>query len=47
MEPFEIIMTIINVIAVITIPVIAVIIGQYLQNRSEKRKDKLFIFWER
>ena len=44
MEPFEIIMTIINAIAVITIPIIAVIIGQYLQNRSEKRKDKLFIF---
>ena len=44
MEPFEIIMTIINAIAVFTIPIIAVIIGQYLQNRSEKRKDKLFIF---
>ena len=44
MTSFEIIIAIINTIAVIAIPVIAVLIGQKLQDRSEKRKDKLQIF---
>lgn len=30
--------------ALIIIPIVAVIIGQWLQNRSEKRKDKMQIF---
>ena len=35
---------ILNLIAIIIIPIIAVIIGQWLQTRSEKRKDKMHIF---
>lgn len=34
----------INLVAIIVIPILAVIIGQYLQNRSEKRKDKMRVF---
>ena len=34
----------VNLVAVIIIPILAVIIAQYLQNRSEKRKDKMQIF---
>ena len=33
----------INLLAVILIPIAAVIIGQFLQDRSEKRKDKMKI----
>lgn len=33
-----------NFIAILLAPVIAVLIGQWLQNHSEKRKDKLAIF---
>lgn len=44
MSNFEKIMTIINVIAIIAIPIVAVFVGQYLQNRSQQRKDKLDIF---
>lgn len=35
---------IINVAAIIVIPIIAVIIGRILQDRSEKRKDKVNVF---
>lgn len=35
---------IMNVIAIVAAPIIAVWVGQLLQNRSEKRKDKLQIF---
>lgn len=35
---------ILNLIAIILIPIIAVVIGQYLQNKAEKRKDKAQIF---
>lgn len=35
---------ILNLIAIIVIPIAAVIIGQSLQDRSEKRKDKMEIF---
>lgn len=35
---------ILNLIAIIVIPIAAVIIGQHLQNRAEKRKDKMEIF---
>lgn len=44
MSYFEIIIAILNLIAVLSIPVIAVIVGQKLQERSEKRKDKMQIF---
>lgn len=33
-----------EIIAVIVAPILAVLIGQYLQNRAEKRKDKMQIF---
>ncbi len=35
---------ILNLIAIIVIPITAVLIGQWLQDRSEKRKDKMHIF---
>lgn len=35
---------ILNLIAIIIIPIIAVLIGQWLQTRAEKRKDKMHIF---
>ena len=35
---------ILNLIAIIVIPVVAVLIGQMLQDRAEKRKDKMQIF---
>lgn len=35
---------IINIFAIVVIPIIAVLIGQFLQDRSEKRKDKMEIF---
>ena len=44
MTIFEIIMTILNLIAVLLIPVVAVFVGQYLQERAQKRKDKMDIF---
>ena len=44
MTKFEIIMAIINVIAIIAIPIVAVFVGQFLQNKAEKRKDKMQIF---
>ena len=44
MSPFEIILTVINVLAIIIIPIAAVFVGQKLQDRSQKRKDKLEIF---
>ncbi len=37
-------MEIINLIALIIIPILAVVIGQHLQNKAEKRKDKMHIF---
>ena len=43
MSTFETIMAILNLIAVLLIPVIAVIVGQYLQERTQKRKDKMQI----
>ena len=44
MSTFEIILTIINVLAIIVIPIAAVFVGQRLQGRSQKRKDKIDIF---
>ena len=44
MTPFEIVTAILNLLALILIPIIAVIIGQYLQNVSAKRKDKMDVF---
>lgn len=44
MSNFEKIMAIINVVAIIAIPIVAVFVGQCLQNKSEKRKDKMQIF---
>ena len=35
---------ILNLIAMFIIPVVAVIVGQHLQNRAEIRKDKMHIF---
>ncbi len=44
MNTFQIIMSILNVIAVLVIPVVAVVVGQKLQEKAEKRKDKMNIF---
>lgn len=44
MTTFEKIVAILNLIAVLLIPVVAVIVGQYLQERVQKRKDKMQIF---
>ena len=44
MSKFEITLTIINILAIIVIPIAAVFVGQSLQDRSQKRKDKLEIF---
>lgn len=38
------VLEIINIIAIILIPIVAVLIGQWLQNKSEKRKDKMRVF---
>lgn len=44
MTQFETVMAVINVIAVALSPIIAVYVGQRLQNRAEKRKDKMALF---
>jgi hypothetical protein len=44
MDAFQITMSIINVIAIIVMPIVAVWVGQRLQRRSELRKDKMWIF---
>lgn len=44
MSDFEKIMAVINIVALIVIPIVAVFVGQLLQNKSEKRKDKMQIF---
>lgn len=43
MEPFEIVMTIINTLAVVSISIVSVMIGHHLRNRSKKREDKMNI----
>ena len=37
-------LTIINTIAIIIIPIVAVIIGQWLQKKEKLREDKMKIF---
>lgn len=37
-------MSIVNLMAIVVIPIVAVIIGQMLQNRAQKRNDKIQIF---
>lgn len=44
MTKFEVAIAIINIIAIIVVPLVAVFVGQFLQNRAEKRKDKMAIF---
>lgn len=44
MSPFEIVVTILNLIALFFVPVVAVVVGQWLQGKTEKRKDKMKIF---
>ena len=44
MSKFEIILTIINVLAIIASPIAAVFLGHNVQDRSQKRRDKLEIF---
>ena len=41
---FEVILTIINILAIIIVPIAAVFVWQKLQNYSQRRKDKLEIF---
>ncbi|MBP3656531.1 MAG: hypothetical protein J6K32_07545 [Clostridia bacterium] len=38
------VLAIVNVVALIAVPIIAVCVGQELQNRAAKRKDKMAIF---
>lgn len=38
------IISIVNLVAIIIIPIVAVVIGQYLQTKAKKREDKLQIF---
>lgn len=38
------ILTTANIIALVAVPIIAVWVGQFLQNRAAKRKDKMVIF---
>ena len=44
LTPFEIVIAVVNIVAVVLAPIVAVVIGQYLQDRSERRKDKMEIF---
>lgn len=44
MTKFEVIMAVINILAIIIIPIAAVFVSQRLQSKSEKRKDKMQIF---
>ena len=44
MTCFQLIITIVNIVAVIVAPIIAVVVAQMLQDRAEKRKDKMRIF---
>ena len=44
MTCFQVVITIVNIIAVMVAPAIAVVITQKLQDRADKRKDKLQIF---
>ena len=44
MTCFEIVIAIVNIIAVIAAPIVAVKVGQYLQERAQIRKDKMDIF---
>ena len=44
MKPGEIIFAVLNIIAIVLIPIVAVIVGQKLQDRAEKRRDKLTVF---
>ena len=44
MSEFEVAMAIINAVAIIAIPIVAVLVGQMLQDRSQERKDKMAIF---
>ena len=44
MNSFAIASLVINVIAILAAPIIAVWVGQRLQDRAEKRKDKMAVF---
>lgn len=38
------VLAIVDIVALIAVPIIAVVVGQVLQNRAAKRKDKMAIF---
>lgn len=38
------ILVVANIVSVLVIPIVAVVVGQFLQNRASKRKDKMAIF---
>lgn len=44
MTTYETIFTIVNICAVIAAPIVAVIIGQILQDKAQRRKDKMHTF---
>ena len=37
-------MDVLNIVAVILVPILAVVVGQKLQDRAQKRNDKMQIF---
>lgn len=41
---YQSVITVINIVAIIAAPIISVVIAQKLQERAEKRKDKIQIF---
>lgn len=44
MTTYEIVFTIVNIFVVIAAPIVAVKVGQTLQDKAQKRKDKMEIF---
>ena len=44
MDPIEISSAVLNIIAIVLIPIVAVVVGQKLPNRAEKSRDKLTVF---
>lgn len=44
MNPIEVLFAVLNIIALVLIPIVAVIVGQRFQEKSERRKDRLTVF---
>lgn len=44
MSTFEVVISVLNIFVIVLIPLVAVIVGQKLQDKAQRRKDKLDIF---